>query len=55
MRCTATLSLLIIALVIIIMDTQYGLGIVAFLSDYFVVLLVLAVIFGAIGVRGIRV
>jgi len=55
MRLTRTMLVLILALIIMVLDFQLQLGIVAFLSDYFVVLLVLAVVFGALGVRGIRV
>ena len=51
MKISSTVVILIVALLVVIADERLGLGLVAFLGDYFVVLLLLAIIVGAFGIK----
>ena len=51
MRISMTLIAIILALFVMVLDYQLQLGLVEFLSNYLVVLLVLAILLGAIGVK----
>ena len=51
MRITIPMIAVFVALIIVVLDYQFEMGIVPFLSDFFIVLLVLAVLCGAIGVK----
>ena len=51
MRITPTLLVVFLALTVVVLDYQLDLGIVAFLSDFFIVFVVVAVFTGAIGIK----
>ena len=51
MKVNNTLLVLILALVLMVADNEYKLGIAAFLGNYLVILLVVAILLGALGVK----
>jgi len=51
MRITIPVLAIFVTLIVVVVDYQMELGIVSFLSDFFVVFLAVAILFGAIGVK----
>ena len=51
MRISMTFVAVIVALLVVVIDHQLELGFVDFLADFFVVLIVVAIVFGVIGLK----
>ena len=51
MRITIPMIAVLVTIALVVLDHQLELGIVGFLSDFFVVFIVLAVVLGVLGVK----